>query len=106
MGNPFLLQACLRLGVKEIPHQLKIGKEYHFHKQDHRIYQINVPMDLRTTEWKAIGRCVVTEYTIGNGRTEGTFVMVQIFDKEQAEQVTKTFVSDTEVQKILHQKDI
>ncbi len=101
MGNPFLLQACLRLDPKEMPKPLELGKKYHFRKEGHRLYQIKVPMDLRTTDWKAFGRCVITEYTVGEGRTEGTFVMVQIFDKNQADQVTKTYVSDEEVERIL-----
>ena len=122
MGNPFLLQACLRLDPKdlhlliygcrdvscstsqsrhEIPKNLEIGKKYHFYKDGHRLYQIKVPMDLRKSNWEALGRCVITEYTIGEDRTEGTFVMVQIFDKNQAEQVTKTYVSDEEVEKLL-----
>ena len=101
MGNPFLLQACLRLNVDEISKPLQIGKNYHFHKEGHRLYQIKVPMDLRTSDWKALGRCVVTEFTVGNRRTEGTFVMVKIFDSIQAEQVTKAYVSDEEVEQIL-----
>ncbi len=101
MGNPFLLQACLRLEPKEIPTPLKIGKEYHFFKKEHRLYQINIPMDLRTNNWQALGRCIIREYTIGNNRTEGTFIMVKLFDKTQAEHVTNTYVSDEEVEQIL-----
>ncbi len=101
MGNPFLLQACLRLSEEEIPRPLKIGKKYTFEKQDHRLYQINVPMDLRTSDWTALARCVVTEFTVGNNKTKGTFVVVKIFDKEQAKQVTDTYVSQEEVEKIL-----
>ncbi len=101
MGNPFLLQACLRLSEKEISNPLEIGKKYTFEKPGHRLYQINVPMDLRTSDWKALGRCVVTEFTVGNNCTKGIFVMVKLFDKEQAKQVTNTYVSDQEVEKIL-----
>ena len=35
MGNPFLLQACLRLPNSQIPEALELGKEYSFEKQDH-----------------------------------------------------------------------
>jgi len=101
MGNPFLLQACLRLDPEKIPQPLELGKKYHFYKEGHRLYQIKVPMDLRTTNWKALGRCIIIEYTIGKGRTEGTFVMVKIFDDIQGEQVTNTYVSDEEVEKVL-----
>jgi len=101
MGNPFLLQACLRLDEEAIPSPLEVGKEYHFWKEGHRLYQIKVPMDLRTTGWKAVGRCVITEYTVGKGRTEGTFVVVKIFSPEEAEYATKTYVSNEEVERIL-----
>ncbi|MFH0713912.1 MAG: DUF2584 family protein [Candidatus Micrarchaeota archaeon] len=106
MGNPILLQACLRLNESEIPKQLEIGKEYHFRKREHRLYQINVPMDLRTNEWKALGRCIVTEYTIGKGRTEGTFVMVKIFNEKESQYATNTYVSDEEVNKIINSNPI
>ncbi len=65
MGNPFLLQACLRLNEDAIPSPLEIGKEYPFWKEGHRLYQIKTPMDLRTTDWKAIGRCVMHENVAG-----------------------------------------
>lgn len=101
MGNPFLLQACLRLDANDIPQPLEIGKKYRFSKNEHRLYQINIPMDLRDENWNAFGRCVITEYTLGNNKTAGTYVMVKIFDAEQAKQVTDTYVSDEEVDAIL-----
>lgn len=101
MGNPFLLQACLRLDAQDIPQPLEIGKKYSFSKNGHRLYQINVPMDLRDQDWNAFGRCVITEYTLGNGKTSGMYVMVKIFDEEQRKQVTGTYVSDEEVNAIL-----
>ncbi|MFA6131590.1 MAG: DUF2584 family protein [Patescibacteria group bacterium] len=101
MGNPFLLQACLRMDAKDLPSPLEIGKKYNFAKNEHRLYQINVPMDLRDNDWNAYGRCVITEYTVGNNKTMGTYVVVTIFDEKQREQVTKTFVSDEEVKAIL-----
>ncbi|MDD5396667.1 MAG: DUF2584 family protein [Candidatus Moranbacteria bacterium] len=101
MGNPFQLQACLRISKEDIPSLLEIGKKYSFTKNEHRLYQIEVPMDLRDENWNAYGRCVVAEYTLGNNKTIGTYVMVKIFDEEQCEQVTKAFVSDEEVSAIL-----
>ena len=101
MGNPFLLQACLRLKESEIPYPLEIGKKYHFSKAEHRIYQLNVPMDLRTEDWKFLGRIVIVEFTMGNGRTEGIFVPVKNFNEEEKRIITKTYVSDEEVRTIL-----
>mgnify|MGYP001586307416 CR=1 FL=1 len=101
MGSPFLLQACLRIDAKAFPQPLEIGKKYRFTKNGHRLYQINVPMDLRDEKWNAFGRCVITEYTLGNGKTSGTYVMVKIFDEEQRKQVTDAYVSNEEVNTIL-----
>lgn len=99
MGNPFLLQACLRL--EKIPKNLVIGKKYKFRKKEHRLYQINVPMDLRTKDWKFLGRIVITEFTVGNGKTEGTFVFVKDFTKGEKDTITKTYISDEEIQRII-----
>lgn len=101
MGNPFQLQACLRMDKKNIPDPLEIGKKYNFTKNEHRLYQIEVPMDLRDEDWNAYGRCVITEYTLGNNKTIGTYVMVRIFNDVQREQVTRAFVSDEEVCTVL-----
>ncbi len=102
MGNPFLLQACLRLDEKEIPTPLQLGKEYHFQKTGHRLYQLNVPMDLRTKDWKFLGRVVVTEYTVGKGKTKGTFVLVKEFSEQEKEIITKSYVAEEEVEKVLN----
>ncbi len=101
MGNPFLLQACLRLKQEVIPNPLEIGKEYKFVKDGHRLYQIKVPMDLRDENWNAFGRCIIIEYTVGNNKTFGKYVMVKIFDEEEKKHVTNTFVSDEEVEEVL-----
>ncbi len=101
MGNPFELQACLRMDKKDIPAPLKIGKKYSFNKNGHRLYQIKVPMDLRDENWNAYGRCVITEYTLGDDKTTGIYVVVKIFDEIQGAQVTKAFVSDEEVNAVL-----
>lgn len=101
MGNPILVQACLRLDKDKIPVNIEIGKEYHFYKEGHRLYQIKVPMDLRTSDWKFICRIIVKEYTIGEGRTEGTYIPVKLFSEEDKKIITKAYVSDEEVEEIL-----
>lgn len=102
MGNPFLLQACLRLDKNEIPQPLKIGVEYRFKKDGHRLYQINVPMDLRTIDWKFLGRVIIVEYTIGKGKTEGKFILVKEFSDMDKEIITKSYVSDEEMEDVLN----
>ena len=65
------------------------------------MYQLNVPMDLRTSEWQFLGRVIVTEFTVGNGRTTGAFMLVKEFSDAEREVITKTFVSNEEVQEVL-----
>ncbi len=101
MGSPFLLQACLRLKKEDIPNPIVLGKEYNFYKKEHRLYQVNVPMDLRTEEWDFLGRIIITEFTIGKNRTEGIYVLVKEFSLEEKEIITKSYVSDKEVEDIL-----
>ena len=105
MGNPFLVQACLKLDNDQIPKVLEFGKKYSFKKENHRLYQINVPMDLKDNDWNFLARIVVTEYTIGNNKTEGTFVLVKDFSEDEKNVITKTFVSDQEVDNILKSID-
>ena len=97
-----LLQACLRL--EKIPINLELGKEYEFEKDEHRIYQIGVPMDLRLNNWDFVCRIIIKEYTIGNNKTKGIFIPVKMFSEEERETITKCFVSNEEVQKILEIK--
>ncbi len=101
MGNPFLLQACLRLDEQEVPHPLQIGKKYSFSKKEHRLYQLNVPMDLRTSAWEFVARIVIIEYRFGDGKTTGTFVVIKQFTEEEKRIITTTYVSDEEVRRIL-----
>lgn len=105
MWNHIFLQACVRLDKKDIPTDLEIGKEYVFKKNDHRLYQINVPMDLRDSDRNFICRIIITEYTIGKWRTHGTYIPVKFFTEEENKIITKAFVSDEEVIKILKKYD-
>jgi len=58
-------------------------------------------MDLRTNDWKFLGRIIITEFIVGKNRTEGTFILVKEFSDQERETITKTYVSDEEVNKIL-----
>lgn len=104
MGNPFLLQACLRLDKDQIPKVLELNKEYDFVKNGHRVYQIKVPMDLRTDDWDFLGRIIVTEYIIGNNQTKGKFILIKKFTEEENKIITKTFISEQELENILKNK--
>jgi len=57
-------------------------------------------MDLRTQDWKFLARIIINKYTIGENKTEGTFIIVKNFSEEEKEVITKTFVSEEEVEEI------
>ena len=100
MGNPFMIQACLR--TDEIPDKLEIGKKYLFEKKGHRLFQLTVPMDLRTNNWEFKARIIITEFKLGHNKTTGTFIPVKLFSEKENEIITKTYVSDEEVKEILN----
>lgn len=102
MGNPFLLQAYLLLPDNQMPETLELGKEYSFEKPEHRIYQINVPMDLRSEDWKFLARVIITKFTVGENKTTGFFIPVKLFSNEEKEIISKTFVSDEEVKEVFN----
>ena len=54
-----------------------------------------------TNDWKFLGRIIITEFIVGKNRTEGTFILVKEFSDQERETITKTYVSDEEVNKIL-----
>ena len=59
-------------------------------------------MDLRTETWNFLGRVIVTEFTVGKNRTEGTFILVKEFSLAEKEIITKAYVSDEEVSQVLN----
>lgn len=101
MWNPILLQACLRLESNNIPKKLEIWKKYNFQKDNHRLYQINVPMDLRLSNWDFICRIIVTHITIWDGITKWVYIPVKLFSDDDKKTITKCFVSDEEVNDIV-----
>lgn len=101
MGNPILIQACLRLNKKEIPNDLEIGKEYLFNKKWHRMYQLNVPMDLRESNWGFVCRIIIPEITIWNGYTKWKYIPVKLFNEDEKNIITKTYVSNEAVDEIV-----
>lgn len=105
MWNPILLQACLRLNKESIPDNLMIGKEYYFEKEWHRLYQIKVPMDLRESNWDFVCRIIITEITIWNEITKWKYIPVKLFSENEKNIITKTYVSDGDIDKTLNNKN-
>ncbi len=104
MWNPILLQACLRLNKQDIPNDLVIGNEYFFEKKWHRLYQIKVPMDLRESNRDFVCRIIILEITIWNWITKWKYMPVKLFSEDDKNIITKTYVSDENIELILKQK--
>lgn len=72
-----------------LPVNPREGEIYSFKKTIERIYPINLPILLIDDDHKAIGKCVVLEYTVGNGVTEGKYRLESVFDEEKSNVFTK-----------------
>jgi hypothetical protein len=74
-------------GLTEI--DLSVGKAFRFEKEGHRIYPIDVPIDLANEKWEIIGRVVVSEITIGKGQTKGECGVLLLYSAEEKETLTR-----------------
>lgn len=59
------------------------GKSFNFNKDGHRIYPVDVPIDLANEAWEIIGRVVVREITVGKGRTEGIYEVLLVYGETE-----------------------
>jgi hypothetical protein len=95
MGAIWSQQGCLKLnknqGLTE-RNELKTGRKYTFSKPGHRLYMLDTPMQLVTGGWKAIATIMITEITVGNGKTRGTFEVLKVYSDEEMEIVSGTLV--------------
>ena len=47
-----------------------------FEKAEHRIYPIDIPIDLLDENWNVLARVRITEITVGHGKTQGSYTVV------------------------------
>lgn len=74
-------------GLPENPQE---GEIYSFEKTIERIYPLNLPILLMDDDYKVIGKCVILEYTAGNGVTKGKYKIESVFSEEKS----KVFTDD------------
>lgn len=59
------------------------GKSFSFKKEGHRIYPVDVPIDLANEAWEIVGRVVVREFTVGKERTEGIYEVLLVYGENE-----------------------
>ena len=95
MGAELLQQGCLRLNKEQgliERSDLKLGSEYFFEKDRHRLYMVDTPLELVTDKWEAIAKIIITEITIGKGKTKGVFKVLKVFSDEESKIVSGTLI--------------
>ena len=79
------IQGCLRIGPDQgLPEDIRTGREYQFQKPGHRIYPINIPMNLFSRDWVPIAKIIITETTVGKNRTAGIFKVLIVYSEKQS----------------------
>lgn len=71
------------------PNELEPGLAFSFVKEGHRIYPVDVPIDLANEEWSIVARVVVREFTVGGGRTTGRAEVLLVYDGSECEVLTR-----------------
>jgi len=100
MGAYVKQQGSLKLNEEQglvLRENLKEGEEYPFEKKQHRMYQLDTPMELITSDWKVIARVAVTEITLGNNKTRGMYKVLKVYTDEEVEVVSGTLIPFKEV---------
>ena len=81
MGYATEINSCLKIPLDET--KLKVGQRYNFEKKGERIYSLRIPMDLINDKWEVIGKVIIREVTIGEGKTKGTYEVLKIYDEQE-----------------------
>lgn len=95
MGSTISQQGCLKLSKKQglvKREKLKKGKIYKFKKEGHRLYMLNTPIELITDKWEFVAKILMIEFTVGKGRTEGSYKVIKTFSKEDVEVISKNLI--------------
>lgn len=95
MGSIISQQGCLKLSKKQglvEKKKIKKGKTYKFKKEGHRLYMLDTPMDLITDKWEFVAKILMLEFTVGRGRTEGSYRVIKVFSEEEARAISKSLI--------------
>lgn len=56
---------------------------YEFFKREHRIYPLEIPIDLVNEDWVVLGQIIILEYTVGGGHTNGKYKVIEIYTEDK-----------------------
>ena len=70
---------------------IEAGNEYPFRKSGHRVYPLNMPIDLINGNWEVIAKVIVKEYTLVKEGTKGTFKIIRPYSQEERKFLTDYF---------------
>lgn len=83
----FLIEFNWTLKLKKsdglIEEILKPDQSYKFSKSGHRVYPINMPIDLINNNWEAVAKVIVESLQIIDGRTCGKYKVLKIYSGEE-----------------------
>ncbi len=91
MGFQTEINTVLKLKPEQGLHEkdLAVHKEYPFSKDGHRIYPLEVPLDLVNDQWGVVAKIMVTSYSVGKGKTKGTYKILKIYDDSERKMLSK-----------------
>jgi len=88
-----------RIGRKN----LEVGKIYKFSKKEYRVYPVGLPIDLLNRNWEAVAKVVIIEFKNTDGRTEGKYKVVKIYEGKEKEVLTNYWRENV---KLIKQEEI
>lgn len=88
MGFIYEFNWILKLSELE-EEKLQIGEQYSFTKSGVRAFPLDMPIDLVNSNWEAVARCVINQITITSQDTKGVYTIIELYDKEKKEILTK-----------------
>lgn len=91
MGAPYEFNYILRLRPEQglVEAELRPGARFAFAKEGHRIYPVDVPIELADGDWRIVGRVAVRSFTVGGGRTSGEAEVLLAYAPEEVELLTR-----------------
>lgn len=75
------------------------GAEYAFKKDGHRLFMLETPIELITSDWQAIARIMITEFTVGHSKTKGIYKILKVYSDEEVRVVSGTLIPYSKTQK-------